>query len=339
MRLSKWILAAIIAFPGSIARAADLNLFAWSEYVPQEVIDGFTKQTGINVHYETYASNEEMVSKLLAGASKYDLIQPSDYMAEALIKKHKLAAIDWSQVPNIKNIADEFRHLPGDPHDEFTVPWMTGTVGIVVNTDRVKDPIHGYNDVFQDKFKSRIVVVNDSRELVSWALSTLHLPINNITEANLEQTRPILTRWVKLIRVFDSDSPKTALLNGDVDLGIVWSGEAALCWNQSHKFQYILPNEGAHRFIDLLAIPANAPHKSEAQQFMNYILRPEVSKLISDKFPYTNPNAAARKLLTKEQLENPASYPKDDQKLDLFRDIGKQSSAIDRLVTEVKSAG
>jgi spermidine/putrescine transport system substrate-binding protein len=183
------------------------------------------------------------------------------------------------------------------------------------------------------------VVVNDGRELVTWALSTLGLPINDVTEENLEKVRPVLERWVKLVRVFDSDSPKTALLNGDVDLGVVWSGEAAICWKQDHKFKYVLPAEGAHRFVDVLAIPAGAPHKEAAEAFMNYILRPEVSKLISDKFPYTNPNLEARKLLSKEELENPASYPKDDTKLDLFRDIGRQSAAIDRLVTEVKSGG
>src|SRR3954468_8353549 len=103
----------------------ELNLFAWSEYVPQEVIDGFTKETSIKVNYDTYASNEEMISKLLSGAAKYDLIQPSDYMAEALAKKHKLQTLDWSKIPNIKSIAAEFRSLPHDPKNEFTVPWMT----------------------------------------------------------------------------------------------------------------------------------------------------------------------------------------------------------------------
>lgn len=335
-----WIVAfATVCFAGVARAAGDLNLFAWSEYVPQEVIDGFTKETGIAVHYETYASNEEMVSKLLAGAARYDLIQPSDYMAEALIKKHKLAKIDWDKVPNVRNIAPEFRHLPGDPTDEYTLPWMTGTVGIVVNTDRVKEEIKGYKDVFREKYAGRIIAVNDARELVTWVLSTQGKPINTITDENLEGVRPVLAEWVKLVRVFDSDSPKTALLSGDVDLGVVWSGEAAICWKEDHKFKYVLPAEGAHRFVDLLAIPASAPHKDAAQAFMNYVLRPEVSKLISDKFPYTNPNLEARKLLSKEELANPASYPKDDLNLEMFHDIGTKASAIDRLVTEVKSGG
>src|SRR5436305_14056332 len=101
----------------------------------------------------------------------------------------------------------------------------------------------------------------------------------------LEKARPIVAQWVKLIRVYDSDSPKTALLNGDVDLGVVWSGEAAILWQQDRKFQYVLPAEGAHQFIDVLAIPARAQHKAAAHRFVNYILRPEVSKLLSAEFP------------------------------------------------------
>src|ERR1051325_9556248 len=116
--------AFVLTVVGASARAAELNLFAWSEYVPQDVIDGFTKETGIKVNYEAYASNEEMISKLLAGGGQYDLIQPSDYMAEALAKKGKLAKLDWEKIPNIKNIDKEFRGLPHDPKDEFTVPWM-----------------------------------------------------------------------------------------------------------------------------------------------------------------------------------------------------------------------
>ena len=131
---------------------------------------------------------------------------------------------------------------------------------------------------------------------------------------------------------------KTALLNGDVDLGVVWSGEAALLWRENKHFQYIIPAEGAHQFLDLLAIPADAEHKDAAHQFINYILRPEVSVLISDAFPYTNPNAAARKRLQPEQLANPASYPPNPGKLESFRDIGRAASAIDRLMTDLKSA-
>jgi spermidine/putrescine transport system substrate-binding protein len=288
------------------------------------------------VHYETYASNEEMLSKLLAGGSNYDLIQPSEYTVEALIQKKKLSPIDWTKVPNIKNIDPALLHLGFDPQQQFSVPWMTGTVGIVVNTDKVKDPIRSFADVFQAKYKGRIVVVNDNREIVSWALGSAGIPINDINKTNLEKVKPTLSAWIPLVKVFDSDSPKTPLINGDCDLGIVWSGEAALCYQQDHKFQYILPESGAHQFVDCLCIPEAAAHKEEATRFLNYILRPEISKLISDKFPYTNPNIEARKLLSKDQLENPASYPRT-KPMEIFHAIGKGSALVDKLMTDLRS--
>jgi spermidine/putrescine-binding protein len=316
----------------------ELNLFAWSEYVPQSVIDGFTKETGIQVNYETYASNEEMLAKLVSGASKYDLIQPSEYTIEALVKEKQLQPIDWSKVPNIENIGADFKNLPHDPQQQYTVPWMAGSVGIAVNTDKIPaDQVKGYNDVFTDKNKGRIVVLDDPREIVTWAMYTQSLPINEVTPEALEKVKPILQKWLPLVKVYDSDSPKTALLNGDVDLGIVWSGEAAILWDEDKKFQYVLPAEGAHRFIDSLAVPANAENPQGAFLFMNYILRPEVSKLISEEFPYTNPNVAAQKLLSPDQLGNPASYPPGSPKLETFRDIGEAAIPIDKLVTDLKA--
>ena len=340
MKIPRTLLLTLTALLGAAALPAadEVNLFGWSEYIPQDVLDGFTKETGIKVNFETYASNEELLSKLVAGGGNYDLIQPSEYAAELMIRRGMLAPLDKKKLPNLKNIGPEFRGLVHDPEDKFTVPYMTGTVGIVVNTEKVKDPIKGYKDVFQSKFKDRLVVLNDNREIVTWALYSVGLPANEINAASLAKVRPVVAQWVKLVKVFDSDSPKTALLNGDVDIGIVWSGEAAILWNENKKFKYVLPAEGAHRFIDILAIPASAPHKEAAHALINYILRPEVSKIVSGNFPYTNPNVAARKLLTAEQLANPASYPPAPGKLETFRDIGKAAADIDRLMTDLKSA-
>lgn len=312
-----------------------LNLFAWSEYVPQEVIDGFTKETGIKVNYETYDSNEAMITKLLQGSTAYDLIQPSEYAVENLIKRDILLLLDKNQIPNLKNIDPAFRDMAFDPGQKFSVPYMAGTVGIVLNTDVVKEPIAGYKDVFQPKFKGRIVTVDDGREIVSWAFNVLGVSINDVTDENLAKARPLIQSWIPLIKVFDSENPKGPLLSGDCDLGVVFSGDAAKLYEQNHKFKFVLPAEGAHQFVDSLCIPAKAQHKTEALKFINYILRPEVSKLISDKFPYTNPNAEARKLLSKDQLSNPASYPEAKQ-LEVFRDIGPASQKIVTMMTELR---
>ena len=195
----------------------------------------------------------------------------------------------------------------------------------------------GYKDVFQPKFKGRIVVVDDSREIVSWAFNVLGIPINDVTDENLAKAKPLVQSWLPLIKVFDSENPKGPLLSGDCDLGVVFSGDAAKLYEQNHKFKFILPVEGA----SVCRQPVHSDQgrdKAEALKFINYILRPEVSKLISDKFPYTNPNAKARKLLSKEQLSNPASYP-EEKHLEVFRDIGPASQKIVTMMTELRGRG
>ncbi len=315
-----------------------LNIFCWSEYIPQSVIDKFSAETGIKVSVENYASNEEMLAKLLAGGGTYDIIQPSEYVVGALIKEGLLHEIDLAKIPNIKNVDPKFLNMSFDPGNRFSVPFMAGTVGIVVNTDVVKDEIKSFNDVFQEKYKGRIVVLDDAREIVTWALLTQGIPVNEVTDENLEKVKPILRSWLPLVKVYDSDSPKTALLNGDVDIGIVWGGEGALLLNEDKKFKWIIPTEGTHLFIDSLAIPKTAKHPSNAELFMNFILRPDISKEISDAFPYLNPNLAARALMSPEQLGNAASFPTDEElaKMQTFEDIGDQASKIDEIVTSLK---
>jgi spermidine/putrescine transport system substrate-binding protein len=339
-RFTSLVLTALATFFVTVAsaQAEELNLFAWSEYVPQSVLDGFTKETGITVNYETYASNEEMLAKLMSGAASYDLIQPSEYTIEALVKEKQLLKLDHSKLPNLKNVGKEYWNQPHDPKLEYSVPYLQGTVGIVVNTAKIKEPVQGYADVFQPKYKGRIVVLDDALEIVTWALATIGLGPDAVTKPNLEKVRPVLAKWLPLVKVYDSDSPKTALLNGDVDLGVVWSGEAAILINeQPGKFAYHLPKEGGHMFIDNLAIPKGAENVENAHKFINYILRPDVSVKISKEFPYTNPNLEARKLLTEKERTNPASYPPGNPKLSTFRDIGPMAADVDKLFTDLKA--
>jgi len=324
--------------PPAAATGGELNLFAWSEYVPQSVLDGFTKETGIQINYETYGSNEEMLAKLMSGASSYDLIQPSEYVVEALVKEKLLLPLDKSKLPNLKNIGPEYWKQPHDPELTYSVPYMQGTVGIVINTEKVKEPVTGYADVFQPKYKGRIVILDDALEIVTWGLATQGIGPDGVTKENLAKVRPVLAKWLPLVKVYDSDSPKTALLNGDVDLGIAWSGEAAiLIKEQPGKFAYVLPKEGAHMFIDNLVIPKDAEHVDAAHQFIDYILRPDVSQKISEEFPYTNPNLEARKLLSDAERANTASYPPGNPKLSTFRDIGAMAADVDKLFTDLKA--
>jgi spermidine/putrescine transport system permease protein len=335
-----------LASAANAAKKETLNIFCWSEYIPQSVIEAFEKQNKVKVNVENYASNEEMLAKLQAGGAKYDLIQPSEYVIEEMAKEGKLEELDLANIPNIKNLDPKFVKMAHDPEGKFAITWMAGNVGIVVNTNKIKEPVKSFADVFQDKYKKRIVVLNDNREMVSWALASLGLPINDLTDENLAKAREVLAKWIPLVKVFDSDSPKTALLNGDVDIGIVWNGEAAKLLEESKKskgkkkiaFEYALPAEGTHLFVDSLAVPKGSKNKALAEKFINFVLDPKVSVEVWEEFPYTLVNAEGRKLLKPDQLSNPASFPPGDPKLETFRPIPEaQSAAIDKLVTDLKN--
>jgi spermidine/putrescine transport system substrate-binding protein len=335
--LRRIVIALLLSLAAACAEERVLNLLCWSEYVPQAVIDGFAKKSRARVSVENYNSNEQMLAKLREQPRHFDLVQPSQFYVETLAKSGGLEALDLTRIPNVRHLDPRYRSLPHDPEGRFSVPWLAGTVGIVVNTERVKEPVETWADVFCGKYAGRIVVVNDPREMVAWALAALGLPITDVNEANLARVRPVLERWLPQVKVFDSDSPKDAFLTGDAEIGIVWSGEAALLWQRDRKFRYVLPREGAHMFLDSLAIPAGAPHKTLAEDFIDYCLDPAVSALISNEYPYTNPNLAARRLLTRAQLDNPASYPPGDPLLQPLRNEGNDTRAVEAFVHEIRA--
>lgn len=315
-----------------------LHLLCWTEYVPKSVIQSFSQQHGVRVVTENYNSNEQMLAMLRAKPAHYDLVQPSQAYVEALIKTGGLERIDRARIPNWRNLDPKYLHLPHDPEGRFSAPWLAGTIGIVVNTAQVGEPVTTWADVFSGRYLGRIVVVNDHREMVAWALASLGLPIIDVTDSNLAKVEPVLRRWLPQIGVFDSDSPHAALLDGRAVIGIVWSGEAALLWQRDRKFQYVLPAEGAHMFLDSLAIPAKAPHQGLAEDFINHCLDPEISTLISREYPYTNPNLTARTRLSAEQLANPASYPPGDPKLAPLRNVGNTTAAVDEFVRRIRAS-
>jgi spermidine/putrescine transport system substrate-binding protein len=278
-----------------------------------------------------------MLAKLGRQPRSYDVIQPSGYYVRQLAARGALHPLQLSRFSNLGNLDPQFRSLPFDPENRYSIPWMAGTVGIVFNAERVMELPERFEDVFSGKFAGRIVVVNDAREMVAWALTALHLPITDVSDSALARVGPVLESWLPQVAVFDSDQPSRALESGRADVGIVWNGEAALLWRKDHKYHYVLPKVGAHRFVDNLAIPAGAPHPVLAEAFLDYILRPEVSVEISRAYPYTNPNLAARALLTPEELSNPASYPPGDPALPMLHNDGSSPEQIEAFVRGIKA--
>ncbi len=322
-----------------------LNLYAWSEYVPQALLDKFTEETGIKINYDTYSSNEELMAKLQTGGAGYDLIIPSDYTISVLSKLNLLSPIDYEEIPNFKNIASEFKDLEFDPGNQFSIPYQWGTTCMVVNTEKVTQPITKWADLWDPAFKDALVFPDDSREVLGMVLMMLGYDRNSTDPVELELAKEKLIELKPNIRLFDSDTPKTALLAGEVLLGMTWNGEASLAHQENPKIEYIFPEEGCGIWFDNLSIPVDAPHKDAAHQFINFLLEPANSILITKEFPYSSPNLAALELL---KVEDPSFYdsymgfsatnPSKEQLANTFivKDVGEATTLWDRIWTEVK---
>lgn len=330
---------------GPTVTSTELNLYAWSEYVPHAMLEQFAQEYNVHVNYDTYSSNEELLAKLQAGASNYDVIIPSDYTVDALIKQGLLDTIDVSQLPNFQNIADQFKNPAFDPGNKYTVPYQWGTTAIAVNTDKVKTPITKYADLWSSDFENNLVLLDDEREVIGMALVTLGYDKNSTNPGQLELAKQKLIELKPNIKLFDSDSPKTALLSGEATAGLVWNGEAALASRENPAIKYILPEEGAGLWYDNLAIPKDPPHKDAALAFLNFVMRPDMSVLISKEFPYSNPNQAALEYMKQNDPEvyqvyinSPATNPPPEaiEKGHTVIDVGDATRLYDKLWTEFK---
>lgn len=323
----------------------ELNLFVWTEYIPQDIIDCFQEVYGITVNRDEYSTNEEMYAKLSAGSSNYDLVQPTDYIVGLMIRQGLLQEIDKNQLPNFGNLDSNYLNFDFDPDNKYTLPYQAGTDAIVVNTDAVENVPASWADLWKPEYAGRMVFLDDSRATIGLTLLTLGYDVNTTDQAQLDEAKAKLAELVSNIKLFDSDSPKTALIAGDVDLGMTWTAEALLAQQENPAIQYVYPTEGAILWQDNYAIPAEAPHLDAAYAWLNYNLQGDVFWLMLRDFPYTNPNKAALEYAQANQSELYNTYinspitntpPEAIANGHRIDDVGDMTPVYDRIWTEVK---
>ena len=324
----------------------EINIFTWTEYVPADIIDCFGLVYGVDVNTDYFSSNEELYTKMSFGqnVNPYDVVHPSDYMIGVLIREGLLKELDQSQLPNNKNLDAGLISAYGDSVN-YVVPYQMGTQAIVYNSETVTNPPTSWADLWSTEYEGRIVSVDDNRVVIGAALLTLGYDVNTTDEAQLEEAKQKLLELMPNIRVFDSDSPKNPLLAGDVDLGIVWNGEAFLAQQENPAFKYVFPSEGSIIFYDGMAIPESAPHPDASYAWFNYMLQGELSWLTLVDYPYTSPNAAALEYAKANQTEVYDAYmassvtntPAEEfKKGHEVKDLGAALSLYDQIWTEIK---
>ena len=270
----------------------ELNLYVWTEYVPQDIIDCFELVYGVRVNREEYSANEEMYAKLNAGAANYDLVQPTDYIVPLMIRQGLLQKLDKSKLPILSSFDPNYLNLSFDPGNEYSIPYQAGTDSIVVNTDKIEDVPQSWSDLWKPEFidAGRMVFLDDSRAGIGLTLLSLGYDVNTTDPNELAEAEAKLAELAKGIKLFDSDSPKTALIAGDVDLGMTWTGEAFLAQQEVPAIEYVYPTEGAILWQDNYAMPKDAPHPDASYAWLNYSMQPDLFWLMLRDFPYTNPS-------------------------------------------------
>jgi spermidine/putrescine-binding protein len=317
----------------------ELNLYIWSAYISDETIKKFEQQTGIEVHYDTYDSNEALLEKLQSGVTEYDVVVPSDYMSRILIHQNLLQKLDHSKLPEFANIAPRFRNLPYDTNNQHTIPFLWGTTGIGYNKTKVTDPVDSWAILWNPKYKDRILMLDDPREAFGSTLKWKGRSVNTKNPNELQEARDLLLQQKPLVKTYNSSSFDEVLLSGDVWLAHGWSGQLAKAADQNQDLAYVVPKEGATIWIDNLAIPASAKHLTAAYEFLNFCLKAEIAGEITNFSGYATANEAARQFIKPEILNDPARYP-DEQTLancEFLQDLGETSTLIDRYWTEIKS--
>jgi spermidine/putrescine-binding protein len=315
-----------------------LQYFTWSDYVDKELIEGFERMAGVKVVVDTFGSNEELLAKLQSGASGYDVVVPSDFMVSIMIKQKLLAELDLARIPNAGLVVNRLQHLPFDPENRYSIPYLWGTVGIGYDSAIIPAPPESWEVLWDGRYKRRISMLNDQREVFGVALRTMGRSINAKNPAVIEQAKAKLLSQKPLVKTYTSENYHQLLAFGEVVLAHGWGGAVARAMTERPSIKYVIPKEGGTLWADCLAVLKASPRKDLAMRFINYLLDARVAARTTDRLLFASSNREARPLVQARVRENPAIYPPDAvlARLEWMADVGEAIRLYDRAWTEIK---
>lgn len=316
-----------------------LNIYNWDGLLAPNTVSDFEKVNSLKVTYDLFASNEELLAKLQAGAKGYDIIFPSDYMTDIMIKQDMLEKIDFANIPNYKNINPKFKDLPFDPKNEYSIPFQYSAVGIAVDTSRVKDFKRSWSILFEEKYKGHISMLDDIRYGMVPALKYLGYSINTTNETELNAAKELMIKQKKLVRAYSSETYRDMLKSGEVWIAEGYTGDVYQVMRENPNIVYFIPEEGSALAVESMCIPKGAPHKYTAEYFMNYILTPKIHGTITNSSLYANPNDSAKTFIDLKIVTDKAIFidNKIIEKSQYIQDVGISTTLYDKVWTAIKS--
>ncbi|WP_434053424.1 MAG: polyamine ABC transporter substrate-binding protein [Roseibium sp.] len=352
---------AALSLLSGIANAQDrtVNVYNWSDYIDESILEDFTKETGIKVVYDVFDSNEVLETKLLAGGTGYDVVVPTGTFLARQIQAGAFTELDKSKLSNLSNMWKDIekRVEKYDPGNAYSINYMWGTTGIGYNVEKVKEalgedaPVDSWDLLFKpenvEKLKDCGVFMLDApTEMIPAALNYLGLDPDSKDRGEIEQAGELLKSIRPSIQKYHSSEYINALANGDICVAVGWSGDVLQARDRAAEadngvtVEYVIPKEGAQMWFDQMAIPADAPNMQEAHEFLNYIMRPDVMAKASNYVYYANGNEASKELLNEDVIGDTAIYPDEETVSNLYTTTPyppKVQRIVTRTWTSVKS--
>ena len=343
-------LVAFIVFVGIYTNlgngGADSNqvvVYNWGEYMDPEVIDIFEEETGIDVIYEEFETNEIMYPKVQSGAIAYDVICPSDYMIERMISEDLLAELDYDNIPNIANIDPTYleQSKQFDSSGTHAVPYCWGTVGILYNKTLVDEPIDSWSVLWNPEYKDQILMQDSVRDALGVTLKYLGYSLNSTDLDELTQAKNLLLEQKPLVQAYVIDQVRDKMIGNEAAIGIIYSGEAIYTQSENPDLEYVIPKEGSNVWIDSWVIPKNAENKENGEAFINFLCRPDIALKNFEYITYSTPNKAARALIEDDSIRTSTiAFPDASQleKCETFKYLGDENTRLyNSIWKEIKS--
>lgn len=333
------ILSIALALSACGSSKTELNVYNWGNYIDPQVLVDFENEFDCKVNYETFPTNEDLYAKLKSDGASFDVIVPSDYLISRLIDEGLLQKIDKSKIAGLSNIGSEFLDLDFDKGNEYSVPYFWGTVGIVYDTNVIKEDIDSWSALWDKKYEKQFTMLDSQRDCIMIALKLLGYSMNTVDEEQLEQAKQKLLEQKPLVKAYVGDVVQDMLVSGEVPMAVVWSGEASWAIQQYPNMKYALPKEGTNIWYDNMVIPKSSKNVDLAHKFIDFMCRPDIAKKNCDFVGYATPNTETMKLLDKSLVPSTYAYPTKDmlKGAEIFVHPGERIKIYDRIWTEIKA--
>lgn len=306
-----------------------LTIYNWGDYIDPELIAEFEEESGMKVVYQTFDSNEAMMTKIQQGGTTYDVVIPSEYAISKMKEEDLLIPLDHSKLPNLKYIDERFLNLSFDEGNKYSIPYFWGTVGVVFNPELTDLTFKSWDDLWDPSLKNQILLVDGAREVIGMGLNSLHYSLNDTNEEHLQEALTKLSKLTPNVKAIVGDEIKMLLAGEEGAVGLVWSGDASEIMDENEKLDYVVPEEGSNLWFDNMVIPKTAKNIEGAHQFINFMLDPEHAARNAEYVGYSTPNAGALELLPEEVSSDERFYPNEEltEKLEVYDNLGKRMLA------------